>query len=415
MNELELIDDGDEFFERLWNMIDESKVCCWVLTYHMVDNYIANETLKKLEEAAKRGVNVVLFVDWLNYYADKDLVKRLEQAGGLVRSLNPMDPLQRFKHNLDILSRDVFERYHQKLFLIDENVIVGSANLDSDYASSKYGYSKFYDLNIIIKGKCVNESLTVFGNIAERYNYPLAVPVLKDTEDPSIEILVSEPNYLRFDIQERVLEMINKAQTRIILLHGYYVYIPKIIEALRKAIARGVKVEMITSKLRDQPVYKHFENSWLTKHLRDMGIEVYEYTPKVMHMKAYLCDDEITVGSFNNDKWSWGLNNELNLYITDPKLTQKLVPIIEQIKLKSQKVQNNPLPLWKKSLIRFWEVFLYLSEVVMDRRKYYKKHFVQAFFLDPNTTYEQKYQHHIAKNKHQERKTFRRLLADSYA
>ena len=37
-----------------------------------------------------------------------------------------------------------------------------------------------------------------------------------------------------------------------------------------------------------------------------------------------------SLGSFNNDKWSWGINKELNAVIEDnPKETKKLMNIIQ--------------------------------------------------------------------------------------
>jgi phosphatidylserine/phosphatidylglycerophosphate/cardiolipin synthase-like enzyme len=67
---MEIIQDGDQFFETLWNQIDGAEKCVWILTYHMVDNFIPNETLRRCIAAADRGVSVVLYVDYLNYFPD---------------------------------------------------------------------------------------------------------------------------------------------------------------------------------------------------------------------------------------------------------------------------------------------------------------------------------------------------------
>lgn len=91
-----IIEDGDEFFEELWRMIDNSEKCCWILTYHMVDDSIANTTLTKLIQAAKRGVSVVLFVDNLNFWLNPQLAQELMENGGIVKSLNPLNPITRF-------------------------------------------------------------------------------------------------------------------------------------------------------------------------------------------------------------------------------------------------------------------------------------------------------------------------------
>jgi len=71
------------------------------------------------------------------------------------------------------------------------------------------------------------------------------------------------------------------------------------------------------------------------KNLVDNGCKVYEITDRLLHMKTYMVDDKhftvgnrvylnilvfmilFFLGSFNNDRWSWRLNNEMNLFIYD--------------------------------------------------------------------------------------------------
>jgi len=83
---------------------------------------------------------------------------------------------------------------------------------------------------------------------------------------------------------------------------GYAVYDP--------AIDRGVSIELITSAKRDQPVYKYIKNGLLMRRLIRKGVSVYESHEKVLHAKAYIFDDRLmTVGSLNNDRWSWRISN----------------------------------------------------------------------------------------------------------
>jgi phosphatidylserine/phosphatidylglycerophosphate/cardiolipin synthase-like enzyme len=58
----------------------------------------------------------------------------------------------------------------------------------------------------------------------------------------------------------------------------------------------------------------------MTEHLIYRGLKVYEVHNKFLHMKLYIFDDESYIlGSFNNDRISWNINNELNLAV-DEKL-----------------------------------------------------------------------------------------------
>lgn len=136
-------------------------------------------------------------VDSLNFNPNYDLISELESKGGIVRPVNPMLPHTRLGLKLNIFSREIFERYHQKVFIIDDSIIIGSANLDDAYAGPKYGHSNFYDLNIIIHQKCIEDAQTAFEILCIRYGYDLDIPKIEEIPDENYEILVSEPYYMR--------------------------------------------------------------------------------------------------------------------------------------------------------------------------------------------------------------------------
>jgi phosphatidylserine/phosphatidylglycerophosphate/cardiolipin synthase-like enzyme len=95
------------------------------------------------------------------------------------------------------------------------------------------------------------------------------------------------------EIQNHVIDMINNAKREVIIIQPYYLPIKKIERAISDALKRGVKVELITSAKRDQPVYAPLKNLRLTGKLVAEGLQVYELHDKFLHMKAYYVDDEI--------------------------------------------------------------------------------------------------------------------------
>jgi|EP00360_Condylostoma_magnum_P001116 hypothetical protein len=78
----------------------------------MVDDNIANTTLTKLIKAAKRGVSVVLFVDNLNFWLNPKLALELMKNGGVVKSINPLNPITRFMEGMTVFTKELWERYH---------------------------------------------------------------------------------------------------------------------------------------------------------------------------------------------------------------------------------------------------------------------------------------------------------------
>ncbi len=91
-----------------------------------------------------------------------------------------------------------------------------------------------------------------------------------------------------------------------------------LVEAMEK---RGVEVEIVTARIRDQPVYRTFLNADLFKYLKSRGAKVWEEPYKFLHMKAVVVDDGkfITLGSLNQDIWSFYCNNEANILLINQR------------------------------------------------------------------------------------------------
>ena len=60
-----------------------------IATYDMDHKTVAGITMQKLINAAKRGVQVYLIIDDLNFYVDQQRVKELHDAGGICIRNNP--------------------------------------------------------------------------------------------------------------------------------------------------------------------------------------------------------------------------------------------------------------------------------------------------------------------------------------
>ena len=112
--------------------------------------------------------------------------------------------------------------------------------------------------------------------------------------------------------------MIKSAQKRIRIIQPYVQNIDELEDQLVSAIKdRGVEVDIVTARNRDQPCYKGFLNSYLFANLHKNGAQVHEEPFKYLHMKAIEVDNGrlMTLGSFNQDHWSFYVNNEANLFL----------------------------------------------------------------------------------------------------
>lgn len=113
------------------------------------------------------------------------------------------------------------------------------------------------------------------------------------------------------------MDKISKSKKEIKIIQPYFFNMIRFNQALCNANRRGVESEIITSKNRQQLVFKNFLNSMFFHEVLKRGTKVYETKERMLHSKVYLFDGyHVNMGSMNNDRWSWIINNELNIGIT---------------------------------------------------------------------------------------------------
>lgn len=146
---LEIYEDTDEYWRKLWDKVDKAENSIFFLTYCMDNQFIANYTIIKLINALERKVPVTLMIEHLNYYPKNSLLNEFVRKGGIVIKPNNAEKILKHIKNGDL--RKFFNRYHQKLYLVDNDLFIGSANIAHEYSSIDYGKFAFLDLNIYVK------------------------------------------------------------------------------------------------------------------------------------------------------------------------------------------------------------------------------------------------------------------------
>lgn len=120
--------------------------------------------------------------------------------------------------------------------------------------------------------------------------------------NPEIATFLIEEPPEKTEVTKAVLDMIKEAKTCIRIIQPYVQNVEELEDLLVEAMEkRGVSVEIVTARIRDQPVYRSFLNSALFRYLQAHGAKVYEEPYKYLHMKAIEVDNGkyITIGSLN--------------------------------------------------------------------------------------------------------------------
>jgi cardiolipin synthase len=147
---------------------------------------------------------------------------------------------------------------------------------------------------------------------------------------------------------------ITAAQRSIYLSMAYFVPDELAVDALRAALKRGVKVQVIApGPITDtETVRKASRATW--GELLEAGAEIYEYQPTMYHCKVMIVDEFMTsVGSTNFDNRSFRLNDEANLNVYDRAFAQRQIEVFRDDLTRSRKItyeawRNRP---WKEKVL----------------------------------------------------------------
>jgi len=311
-NEFRLLNDGGEFFARMLAAIEEARRYVLLEMYLVRSGAVATRFIDALGRAAGRGARVCVMFDGFGALgltrADR---RRLLDAGLELRFFNPL----RLGNRLSNLLRD-----HRKLLLADGRVaFVGGAGLTDDFApGARRG--AWRELMVEIQGPVIADWQRAFARTWRRCGPELALvepPACEAHADGAAGRLSLSEARQRSVLANGVLRRIDSATARAWIMSAYFVPSRRFRKALRRAARRGVDVRLLLPGARtDHPWVRQAARRFYGKLLRN-GVKIFEYQPRMLHAKMILCDDWVSLGSSNLDRWSFRWNLEANQEIAD--------------------------------------------------------------------------------------------------
>ncbi|TLZ63285.1 MAG: phosphatidylserine/phosphatidylglycerophosphate/cardiolipin synthase family protein [Gammaproteobacteria bacterium] len=311
-NEFRLLNDGGEFFARMLAAIEEARRYVLLEMYLVRSGAVATRFIDALGRAAGRGARVCVMFDGFGALgltrADR---RRLLDAGLELRFFNPL----RLGNRLSNLLRD-----HRKLLLADGRVaFVGGAGLTDDFApGARRG--PWRELMVEIQGPVIADWQRAFARTWRRCGPELALvepPACEAHADGAAGRLSLSEARQRSVLANGVLRRIDSAAARAWIMSAYFVPSRRFRKALRRAARRGVDVRLLLPGARtDHPWVRQAARRFYGKLLRN-GVKIFEYQPRMLHAKMILCDDWVSLGSSNLDRWSFRWNLEANQEIAD--------------------------------------------------------------------------------------------------
>lgn len=311
-NSFGLLIDGERFFPAMLTAIEQARVAVGMEMYLVQSGRIMDQFIDACRAATERGVRVFLLFDAYGATgfsrADR---RRLTQAGVRMYFFNPLRLPQLWR----FLWRD-----HRKILVVDQDVaFVGGVGLTDDFDPVVRGSLAWRETVLECRGTVVQDWWHAFAdNLAEVSNQPLDIAV-NDAPPCGHQRgrVVLSAAHGRTEVKRAAVTRIRNAEQRVWLATAYFVPSWKIRRALRRAARRGVDVRVLLPGPHvDHPAVRHAGRRYYSRLLRS-GVRIFEYQPRFIHVKTLVCDDWVSIGSANVDRWNLRWNLEANQEVED--------------------------------------------------------------------------------------------------
>ncbi|HBS29872.1 MAG TPA: cardiolipin synthase [Phycisphaerales bacterium] len=331
-NALEGVADTEEAIKRIIEDIDQATSHVHVLIYIYGDDRTGRRVGEALMRAAARGVCCRVLVDAVGSKRMlRGLAPRLREGGVEVVALLPVNLARLLLSRLDI-------RNHRKQVIIDGRTAwTGSQNIvDPDYG--RKNAPQWRDLMLRVRGPAVLALQRVFledwyaetGRLLGDDEHGSILPAPETPGESAVQVVPSGPHMLSRTLQDLYLAGIQEGERRIIITSPYFVPDEPVMAALRVAVMRGVRVDIIVPAKTDNAIVNAASRAYF-RELVLSGANIHLHRDGLLHSKTMCVDDSFAmIGSSNFDIRSFDINFELNLLIFGPAVTTRLRALQER-------------------------------------------------------------------------------------
>lgn len=368
-NSVTLLMSGQEKFDDMFQAIRQARSSVHLECFNFRNDSIASLLFRLLAQKAKEGVEVRALFDGFGNDSNNRPLKRkhLKQMRSVGIEIYEFDPV-----NFPWVNH-VFHRDHRKIVVIDGKIAyTGGMNVADYYINGTEVVGEWRDMHCRIEGDEVNTLQKIFlrmwnkvtgqnvygakyyrGYHGADYITGLKPDTCCTAGKKMVGIINREPRVTNKIIRKFYTDAINEAKDSIKLVNPYLTLNNTLKRALRNAVKRGVKVEIMVSAHSDIPLTPDcvFYN---VHNLMQHGVDVWIYKKGFHHTKIIMVDGRFcTVGSANLNARSLNFDYEENAVIIDPCTTKELNDMFERDKAESFKLTEETWDEWRTPWQKF--------------------------------------------------------------
>lgn len=324
-NHFSLLIDGEQFFPRMLQAIKKANKSALLEMYLIESGAIATRFIDAFCDAAERGVSVKLLLDdygslGLSHY-DRG---RLYHPNIQVAFYNRLS-FGKFFNNM---ARD-----HRKILLVDDEVgFVGGAGITDEFSPPDEDEDQWRETMVEIRGPVLADWQSLFYRVwAETTGQPVDTSIEPEPIADGMLGRVATASGLRAQgIMRSLVKRVHASERMVWLSTAYFVPSWKLRRALRYAVRKGADVRLLLPGPKtDHPAVRLAGRRYYTA-LLEHGVRIFEYQPRVLHAKALICDQWVSIGSSNFDRWNFRWNLEANQSIDDARFTEAAISMFER-------------------------------------------------------------------------------------
>ncbi len=323
----QLFSDPWKYYGTMLEDIDAAREYIFLETFRMGHDVIGERFREKLVQAARRGVQVKLLIDyWGGSAVRNGYFDRLIEASGEVRFF------KKIRYNFDFFTRS-HRRNHRKLLLIDDRIgYIGSSNITGYNLNWRESVLRMESGLVPLLKKLFLQDYKIYN----RYLFSKAY-YTQPVKFENFEIVRDVPLITQKKINNKFIAHIKKAKKAIEIETPYFLPGFMLRKSLMDAARRGVEVNIYLPKKSDIGLVDILRNKYLGPLARK-GIRFLFYEPNNLHAKLFLVDKQVfAIGSANFDYRSFRYMFEIMLFGSDKK-------IAEQVDVHVQETRKHTVP-----------------------------------------------------------------------
>ncbi len=367
-NEFFLLKDGHIFYPRMLETIDTALHYVLLEMYLFESGNVGGLFIDTLCRTAKRGIIVCLLLDDFGSRTLNRADRQRLTAGGV--SLCFFNPLRYGKWLKNL------HRNHRKLLIVDGQIaFTGGAGITDAFSPDYHPDDFWRETMLEISGPVVADWQHAFEALWRGEGNPFLPNLHHFSRHSDLDIagrvtLLQPPE--RRGVIGSLIKRMRRAKKRIWIETAYFIPTWKIRRAMKKAARAGIDVRLLLPGARtDHPPVRRISQRYYQPLLRN-GVKIYEFSPRFMHSKIMLCDDWVSMGSSNLDRWSLRWNLEANQEVNDADFAESVKQLLESDFLESREITYHT---WTRRrwhlrfLENFWMSVMVWTEYLLKLRE----------------------------------------------